>query len=278
MQSVSRAVRTAIWRISLVLTGAILIWALMIWVSISVFGGVVTPLSRIVCALIVFCLVVSMIVAARRWLDHRSWPELRLQAVTPAWRSLLTGLAAFLIPSAIGITTAALTGWLQVTSTLQPLELVGAIAFTIVTVLLLEAIPEELIFRGYVYRNLSATMAPIVAVFVQAVLFAVLGTTLWVATEGWGVLVERGALFLAMGVVLGALRVISGSVWTPIGFHLGFQVVAQILLTQPGIDVNNPGAVTIAGMIPAFVLATAITAALTRSRPTWRKPEPDGAL
>lgn len=101
--------------------------------------------------------------------------------------------------------------------------------------------------------------------------------TLWVATQGWGVLVERGAIFPAMGVVLGVLRLVARSVWTPIGFHLAFQVVAQSLLTQPGIEVSSPGASTIAGMIPPFVLAVTITLALTRNwpRPNWRGPEPE---
>lgn len=263
------------WRIAIVLVGAIVIWTLMIWVSMSIFGGAVTPLSRIVCALVVVCLVIPLVAFARRFLDRRSWSELKLQAWPEARRPFLIGVASFLFPSAIGIGIALLFGWLRITSTLLPLEVIGAILFTTVTVLLLEAIPEELIFRGYVYRNLSATIAPIAAVFVQAVLFALLGTTLWVVTAGWGVLVERGAMFFAMGVVLGVLRLVARSVWTPIGFHLAFQVVAQTLLTQPGIEVSNPGAITIAGMVPAIVLAISITLALTRARPNWREPEPE---
>lgn len=262
-------------RIAAVLGGTIVIWSLMVWVSFSVFGGEVTPASRIVCALLVFCLAVPMIVFARRFLDRRAWATLNLQGWSGAWRPFLVGVAAFGIPSALGLGIAVLAGQLRITSSLQPLELAAAIAFTIVTVLMLEAIPEELIFRGYVYRNLSAAIAPIAAVLVQALLFAVLGTILWVATAGWGVLLERGALFLAMGVVLGILRLIAGSVWTPIGFHLAFQVMAQTLLTQPGIEVSDPGAVTIAGMVPAFVFAITIALVLTRAKPNWRVPEPD---
>ncbi len=265
------------WRIAIVLVGAIVIWTLMVWVSMSVFGGAVTLLSRAVCALMVFCLVVPMIFFARRFLDRRPWTTLKLQALPEAWRPFLVGAASFLLPSAAGLGIALVAGWLRVTSVLLPLELVAAISFTILTVLLLEAIPEELIFRGYVYRNLSATIAPIAAVFVQAVLFALLGTTLWVVTGGWSVLLERGAIFLAMGVVLGVLRLIARSVWTPIGFHFAFQVVAQTLLAQPGIEVSSPGVITIAGMIPPFVLAVTITLVLTRNRPrpSWREPEPE---
>lgn len=96
----SGGVRTAAgWRIALVLAGSVLIWTLMIWVSTFIFGAEVTPLSRAVCALSVFGLVVAMIIAARRWLDCRSWPELRLQRGRKAWRPFLTGVAAFILPS-----------------------------------------------------------------------------------------------------------------------------------------------------------------------------------
>ncbi|MFK4807648.1 lysostaphin resistance A-like protein [Microbacterium sp. ZW CA_36] len=277
MATVTRADRrlSTGWRIAIVLVGTVAIWSLMVWVGTTLFGGDVTPVARVVTSLLIFALAVPMVVAARRLLDRRPWATLELQGWAGAWRPFLVGTASFLLPSAIGLSVALLTGWLQITSVLPPLDLVAAVAFTVVTVLLLEAIPEELIFRGYIYRNLSAAMAPIVAVFVQAALFSLLGTSLWVATSGWGVLLERGALFFAMGAVLGILRVISGSVWNPVGFHLGFQVVAQTLLVHPGIEVSNPGAVTIAGIVPAFVFASTVTLMLTRRRPDWRMPEPD---
>lgn len=78
-----------------------------------------------------------------------------------------------------------------------------------------------------------------------------------------------------MGVVLGILRVISASVWNPIGFHVGFQVVAQTFLMHPGIEVSSSEAVTTAGILPGFVFAATITIMLTRRRPNWRTPEPD---
>ncbi|MDL5350336.1 type II CAAX endopeptidase family protein [Microbacterium sp. zg-YB36] len=263
------------WRIALVLVGTGAIWTLMVWVGASVFGGEVTRASRIVNALLIFCLAVPMVVVARRFLDQRPWAGLDLQGRASGWRHFLIGVASFLLPSAIGLSVALLAGWLQITSVVPPIELILAIGFTVLTVLLLEAIPEELIFRGYIYRNLSARMAPIMAVLVQAVLFAIFGTALWVLTAGWGILGERGALFLAIGVVLGILRVNSGSLWNPIGFHLAFQAVAQTLLGHPGIEVSNPGAVTMAGIIPAFVLGGTLTLALTRRRPNWLTPEPD---
>jgi membrane protease YdiL (CAAX protease family) len=263
------------WRIAIVLAGTVVIWTLMVWIATTAFGGDVRPVSRIVCALLIFGLAVTMVILARRFLDQRPWRGLGIQGWRGAWRPFLIGAASFLVPSVIGLAIALLTGWLRIAVLLPPVEMVAAIAFTIVTVLLLEAVPEELIFRGYIYRNLSATIAPIAAVFVQAILFAFLGTALWVATTGWEVLFERAGIFLGMGVVLGLLRVISGSVWNPIGFHLGFQVVAQTLLVHPGIDVSNQGVVTISGIIVSFVFATTVTLLVNPRRPNWQVPEPD---
>lgn len=262
-------------RIGIVIAGTVAIWSLMASVSARVFGGDVGTVSRIVCALIVFGLAVPMIILARRFLDRRPWSSLQLPGWRRAWGPLLVGVLSFLLPASVGVGIALLAGWVRVTTTVSPSAVAAAIAFTVLTVLLLEAVPEELIFRGYLYRNLSASLAPIWAVVVQATLFAVLGTALWVTTSGWGVLAERAALFLVLGVLLGILRLISDSVWNPIGFHLAFQVVAQTLFVGTVIQVSDAGAATIAAIVPGFVCAAAITQLLSRRRPNWRRAEPD---
>lgn len=266
-----------VWRIGIVLLGTAAIWSLMIWVGLTVFDRTISPLSRLVSAVIVFGLAVPMIVLARKYLDRGPWSTLRVQVGRTASRPFLIGVTSFLVPSALGLTVALSAGWVSVTIRVPWWELIASTAFLIVMVLLFEAIPEELIFRGYIYRNLSAAMAPIAAVFIQAVLFAAFGTALWVLTSGWSVLIERGTIFLAMGIVAGLLRLISGSVWNPIGFHFAFQVVAQTLF-GPLIAVSDSGAATVFAIVVAFVFATTITLLLTRRRPNWTSRESDDAL
>ncbi|MEI3867648.1 type II CAAX endopeptidase family protein [Microbacterium sp. CCNWLW134] len=266
------------WRVTVVLAGTIVIWGLMVWLSTAVWGDEVGPARRISSALFVLALTVPMIVVVRRFLDRRPWSTLRLEMGPSLWRPLLIGVGSFVVPSAIGLGVANAAGWVRITTDLPPATLVGAVAFTVLTVLLLEAIPEEVIFRGYVYRTLSASVAPVRAVLIQAVLFALLGTTLWVTTTGWGVIAERGSLFLVMGVVLGIQRLVSDSVWTPIGFHLGFQVVAQSLLTNPAVQTSSALVVTVAGIVPGFVFSVAITRFFIRRKTNWTLPEPDASL
>lgn len=88
-------------------------------------------------------------------------------------------------------------------------------------VFLFEALPEGLIFRGYLYRNRADHLPRWFAVAGQAVLFTAFG-----ALVGDGS-VERIVVLLTFGLTLGALRVVTGSLWAPIGFHLAFQYVTQ---------------------------------------------------
>lgn len=144
-------------------------------------------------------------------------------------------------------------------------------------VLVYEAFPEELIFRGYVYRNLTAAMAPWLAVVAQALVFAAFGTTLWVITSGLGVLLERLVLFFAMAVVLGCIRLIAGSIWAAVGFHLAFQVFMQLGLSGRYLDVtvSNENVFLAATALVAFVTAALVAGFLWRGQENWTRPEPD---
>ncbi len=115
---------------------------------------------------------------------------------------------------------AIVVGWLEFRLDSPISEVITAVLLLTVLVFSLEALPEELVFRGYVHRNLIAVVLPWAAVTAQALIFVAFGLSLWVISAEWGVLVERVALFFAMGVVPGIIRHISGSLWVTIGFHL----------------------------------------------------------
>ncbi|WP_226924632.1 CPBP family intramembrane glutamic endopeptidase [Georgenia satyanarayanai] len=144
-------------------------------------------------------------------------------------------------------------------------------------VLVYEAVPEELLFRGYVYRNLTATMAPWLAVLVQALVFAAFGTALWVVTEGWGVLLDRLVLFAGMEVVTGCVRLVSGSVWATVGWHLAFQVVMQLVLSNQYLEVtvSNETTFVVATAVVAFATSTTIAGLLWGGGENWARLEPE---
>ncbi len=238
-----------------VLAGAI--WLLVVVLNDALFPGKVTVGSRLLNAAIVFSLSVALIFAMTRFVDRRWFRSLGLPLTKEASRPFVIGLFAFLLPSAAGLAIALIAGVATLTMTVRAPAMLASLALTCITVLIYEAIPEELIFRGYLYRNLAERLGPWAAAVLQAILFAIFGTALWVYTSGWDVLMERGLIFLGMGVVLGCLRVMSDSVWACIGFHLGFQVTAQTIL---GMNFSVQGPMELFVMVPPFVLATTIFA------------------
>ncbi len=275
MTTVSTTTRPPlIIRLVVVFVAASAIWALLGWLNDTVYEGRLTIAVRLANAALISGLVLPMVVAARRFLDRRPWHGLALQHPRSGWRPFLIGVLAFLLPSALGLGVALATGWVSLRAHVPPGTILGWAVLLVVLVFFFEALPEELIFRGYLQRNLATVMAPWVAALVQAVLFAVFGTALWVATEGWGVLAERGMLFLGMGVVLGLLRIQTGSVWTPIGFHLAFQVTAQSLLADR-VGTDNETGLLLAGVVSAFVLGTTVVSFLHKDEANWSRPEPE---
>jgi uncharacterized protein len=95
----------------------------------------------------------------------------------------------------------------------------GSVGGTIATfgVMCGVAVTEEILFRGVLFRLIQKWTGTAVALTVSGLLFGLLhlfnpGATLW------------GALAIAVeaGVLLGAAYTVTGSLWLPIGLHLGW--------------------------------------------------------
>lgn len=175
----------------------------------------------------------------------------------------------------MGIWTALALGWVELAPRMAVPELVGHLALLAVLVLLYEALPEELIFRGYLYRNLNTVMAAWLATVTQAALFALFGTALWVLSNGWEVLGERVVLFFSMAIVLGCLRVVTGNVWACIGFHLVFQVTAQAVLGGQLFEVRGDETGFMLALAGPFVFGVLVAVLLSRRGGNWRERVPD---
>lgn len=255
------------------LATAALIWTGTFAVNKWLFGGDLSIGIRLFNAFVVGSLAVALVVAARHEIDRRPFAGLRLPLSRAAWLPFLVGLGAFLVPSMIGLAVGTAAGWVEITPVASMVEIVGMVALLVITVFAYEALPEELLFRGYVFRNLTTAMAPWIAAIVQAVLFTLFGALIWVFGSGWDVFAERLLLFAGPAIVFGLIRIESGSVWTSVGMHLGFQVVAQCLLLAGIVTVEGP--IQLVAIVPPFVVATALVAAVLRRRANWTRREPD---
>lgn len=267
-------------RIGAVTAGAVLLWSGLLLVNdlLLTEPGSRGNAAHWANAVVIAVLGTALVWAARRYLDRRPWSGLGLTGPRDAWWPFLVGALSWLLPAAVGLGVALALG-ASVTPAVPLTEIVLSLAALTVLVLLYEAVPEELIFRGYLFRNLTTAMSAWVAMFAQAALFTLWGTGLWVLTGGWDVLAERLPLFLGMGVVLGCLRVVTGNVWACVGFHLAFQVAAQGLLNWDLFEVGGLDTVMGTVFLLPFALGVTVTMLFLRDTGTWsgRVPDPVSA-
>jgi membrane protease YdiL (CAAX protease family) len=110
------------------------------------------------------------------------------------------------------------------------------------------AVSEELIFRGYVLKNLMKSFNKWIALVISAVLFSIIHSS----NDGIPV-VGMLNTFLG-GLVLGIAYVITQSLWLPIFFHLSWNFIQGPVLGFPvsgltfesimSIESNGPSMVT----------------------------------
>lgn len=268
-----------VWRIGLITVGTVLIWVGGIQFSTFLFGIEMSLQKHLTNAIGIGVSAVLLVLVFRRYVDRRPVSTLGLHGGKQAARDFLYGALTWLIPAALGLTAALLFDWVNVQINSPVGETIGAAMLLIVLVFVYEAFPEELIFRGYIYRNLTDAVPPWVAVVIQALLFCAFGTALSGIIDGWAasIFLERSTLFFVMGLVIGGLRVISGSLWTGIGFHVAFQVVMQLFLSSNYVDitVSDEGIFTLVTAALAFISATTVAGLFWRGKTNWTTPELD---
>lgn len=265
-----------VWRLAAVFAGVTAIWLLIFAMSDAVFEPEYNRPGHVMSAVLSSLLTVPLVVLARQHLDKRPLAGLGLTPFRSAWRSLLLGMGCYLLPAGVGLGAALAFGWVELSLDTSAGNLVFLLLSLAVLVFLYEALPEELAFRGYLYRNLSASFSRWLAVGGQAVLFC-----LWAVAIGAASAPERLLIFFFVAVVLGTIRVITGDLWACIGFHLAFQTVQQFFgggwADQPFV-VSDPVVLEniVFGLVP-LALAVLVLRVVVREEVEWRSRKPDPA-
>lgn len=262
------------WRILLVFVGVTLIWLLIGYVNQTAFEPGYDQTGHVASAVIATLLTVPLIIFARRRVDGRPLSGLGLSPLRAAWRPLILGMGCYLLPAGLGLAAALSLGWVEISLEVSIPELLVVLVSLAVLVFLYEAFPEELVFRGYLYRNLNASIPRWAAVGGQAILFVA-----WAVAIGAAPTAERMFIFLFMAIVIGMIRAITGDVWVCIGFHLAFQTVQQLFGGQWAgnpFAVSDPGTLEMLafGLIP-LALAVSTLVLLVREETDWRAVDPD---
>ena len=263
-------------RVAVVFLAVTLVW-LFVTQGLGSFFGPAYPdrVGHAVRAVLTSALVVPLIFLARRYLDRRSWEGLRFTSLRTGWRWLLFGMVFWLVAVGLGLVVTVVLGWTRISLGTPSVGILLLFFYLPVLVFLYEALPEELIFRGYLYRNLSARYARWVSVLAQATLF-----TLWGAAIGAAGSVDRVVLFFTFSVALGILRVISGNLWATIGFHLAFQWVTQLVsaVREGSLQIaEQPTLELVVFWFFPIVLGSIalIAASVVRGDADWRGHDPD---
>lgn len=225
-------------------------------------GDIATLVERVVGGVVLSGLVVVLIVLSTRLLGRHRLRDIGVSVPADGWRAFVTGLASWLVPAALAFGVLGLLGFpLTVSAPADRFWIVLALLFF--AVLLSEAVPEELVFRGYVTAVLAERLHGWWVILVQTALF----TLVAVALRG-GLDLLNLSLFVAMGVVLGYLRMETGSVWTTIGFHVAFQTGSQLVLTHDIVEFSGSSAhaMLALGAVP-FTVAAILVSFLAPAKP-----------
>src|SRR5699024_5937578 len=210
-------------RIVVVLVIGIIIWNFITYLSDTLMGHEYSPISHFIIALITTLLTVILIHGALK-IDKISWNQLDPSTVKTKIYSFLQGFFLWTIPASIGLIICLIFGWVEIQVHTDWKFLLLSMLILFITVFFIEALPEELIFRGYIYRYLNAVFPHWGTIILQTLLFS-----LYAYLIGAMYSVEQVQFIPGFAIILGLFRSISGSVWTSIGFHVAIMTGIQIL-------------------------------------------------
>lgn len=244
--------------------------------------------SRLLPALLCSVIAVPIVLALRRRWDHRCLAGIGLTGPGESTRAFLLGVGVTLGSAAAVLGAGTAAGWLR-WNDFDPAVLVVFVLANGLVALLLEALPEELTLRGYVWTSLRERHRASVATLLTTALFLlVTGASTVVYSAVTAALggqpppisiapageepVSYLVLLTIFGLTLVAARTAtsSASLWTCIGTHLAVLTVNRVVLfgeeTAAGwsAQLTAPDAIL---LIPAYlVLAMLIYSGLTRLR------------
>ena len=236
-------------------------------IALGVAGG--SGAGKPVAALLCGGIAVPLIILLCRRVDRRPLSDLDIR-----WSARSFGLGFLVTASSATVTVGTVTalGWLR-WGPVDLLALLGFLGTNALIAFALEALPEELAFRGYVFQNLREHHKQGWAMTFTTALFMVAPGLSTVVDAGVSALFGREAhppsiapvgeepisylLLLALfGYTLLVARTATGSLWTNIALHLTFLSVNRIVLGRAAgapVEIVAPEALL---AVPAYLLLT----------------------
>lgn len=210
-------------RIGIVLLFSILIWRFILYLNGVFAGDVYNSTTHFFIALSITFLSFILVNTVRR-IDKISWNKLGMGDFCTNIISFFVGTMLWAIPAVIGLVICLLGGWAEITVTTNLNQLLLSVLILYITVFLMEAFPEEIILRGYVYSYLNTLFPHWITLIMQSLIFSLFAYFLGAMYSVVQLLFIPG-----FGFILGYFRAKSGNVWTSIGFHAAIMTATQIL-------------------------------------------------
>ena len=177
----------------------------------------------------------SIIRMLLRIFEQRGFDAIWLPLNWSAWKPLALGTLLGAIPIMLLVAMSVLGGYGEIASAnVDASVLIAALVPTLAAMFLISG-QEELVMRGYLFRQIALARGPLIAAVVTGILFGLAHS----ANPGanW-----QGLLFTAIGgTLMGLLLVRSGSLWLLVGYHFGWNAVSGNVfgLEVSGMDVQS---------------------------------------
>lgn len=113
----------------------------------------------------------------------------------------------------------------------------ATVIIMITQAVLLQGIPEELLFRGYLMQTLRRR--PLVALTTSTLLFGIIHLASSGGQQGWGERLVYLTTPTAFGFAAATLLLLTRSLWPAVGIHIGFHV-ATLLAAMLGMASTGP--------------------------------------
>ena len=176
-------------------------------------------------------------------------------------RAFLAGMALWLLPALAGTALCLAMGWTTIRLESPPATVLAALPALALGVLLVEAFPEELAFRGYLQGLLARRTAQWIALLVQAALFVLFAWAIGALGSA-----QQWMFIPGFGLILGLVRALSGSFWTSMGVHFAWMTTTQLLLGHAGVEGLQTLLFVAFTLLPSATLGTV----LSLKRPGFR--------
>jgi len=180
----------------------------------------------------------------RKRLDRGSPISIGLNNIPQGLTKFILGFGLLLAPLLISLLIIQVAGWTEIKVNWQGAQ-IDMILLGMLSVFITDALPEELVFRGYIFSNLLTKFVKWKSAIITTLLFVLFPLILYPIKSLLGSDLTTGIVnnisigyigyMLFFGAFAVYLRILTKSIWTGVGFHLMFVYINQLI----GIDNTN---------------------------------------